>query len=249
MVTANDIIQTMYAMKNEQQSIHLMRFFKKAKGQYGEGDRFLGIKVPLTRAVVREAKCQVPLSEVEKLLYSEWHEIRLCGFLILVDEMKAVLPAAKRAGNPLRRCEIKDFYLRHVRQANNWDLGDLSWPGILGAWLLCIDGDGQRPQRQVLDYLAVSKNLWEQRIAIVSTLALIRANQYADTFRIATLLLANQHDLIHKAVGWMLREVGKRDMNALRTYLTAHVHELPRTSLRYAIERMDTIERRAWMQL
>ncbi len=246
--TANEIMELMLSMRNEEQARTLMRFFKTGKGQYGEGDRFLGLKVPQTRAVVREARHRVPLCEIEKLVYSEWHEVRLCGFLILVDEMKAVTPTARKAGDAVRRRELKDFYLRHARQVNNWDLVDLTCQYILGFWLLCPDESGQVPPRDILYQLVKSDNLWEQRIAIVSTLALIRNGEFSDTMRLSTILLSHRHDLIHKAVGWMLREIGKRDMETLRHYLEQRVHDMPRTTLRYAIERMGAAERMYWMK-
>lgn len=247
----------MLDMQDGRQREILSRFFKTGKGEYGEGDRFIGMKVPQTRAVVKEARLDVPMVEIEKLLRSEWHEVRLCGFLLLVEEMKAALPKRARGKDasgpdlPLaaRREEITRFYLRHARQANNWDLVDLSCGYILGEWLLHPSADGCMPGRDILDSLAGSDNLWEQRIAIVSTGMLIRHGQYADTLRIAGKLLHHPHDLIHKAVGWMLREVGKRDIETLRRFLSHHHSRMPRTALRYAIERMDAGERKYWMDL
>lgn len=247
MTTAKDIIETMCSMENEGQRQILQRFFKTGKGQYGEGDRFLGLKVPQTRMVVKEARLQVPLGEIEALLYSEWHEVRLCGFLLLVEEMKAALPKRKGIGLPDRRKEIADFYLLHARQANNWDLVDLSCSYILGTFLLHPLPDGSMPDRRILDTLSSSRNLWEQRISIVSTAALIKERQYDDTLRIARKLLHHPHDLIHKAVGWMLREVGKKDIEVLRHFLSAHHTSMPRTALRYAIEKMEPEERKRWM--
>lgn len=249
MTTANDITETMLGMRNEAQSRILMRFFKTGKGEYGEGDKFLGIRVPAVRAVAREAYGTVALGEVEKLLRSPWHEIRLCGFLLLVEEMRRALPTHRNVnGNAARRTEIARFYIAHAPCADNWDLVDLSCGGILGKWLLFPDENGGMPSREILDSLAESSNLWEQRIAIVSTSALIRVGQYDDTLRMASKLLNHPHDLIHKAVGWMLREVGKKEINVLRTYLEAHCHEMARTTLRYAIERMDAGERREWLK-
>lgn len=246
-ITAEDIIDTLRSMENEAQRSILMRFFKTGKGEYGEGDCFLGIKVPLTRMVVREAKLSVPLREIKKLLYSEWHEVRLCGFLLLVEEMNAAMPRRSSPGNAERREEIARFYLAHACQANNWDLVDLSAGYVIGQWLLCPSADGSMPDRSILDRLSRSSNLWEQRIAIVSTLMLIRHHQYEDTLRIATALLYHPHDLIHKAVGWMLREVGKRDIDLLRSFLKQHHATMPRTALRYAIERMEEGERKKWL--
>lgn len=236
-------------MGDEWQRENLMRFFKTGKGQYGEGDRFIGIKVPDTRMVVKEARLRVPLDEIAVLLDSEWHEARLCGFLLLVEEMKAALPKARQplTANAGRRDEIARFYLRHARSANNWDLVDMSCPKILGKWLLYPQADGTMPDRQVLYRLAASSNLWEQRIAIVTCWMLIRSDDYDDTLRLATQLLPHPHDLIHKAVGWMLREVGKRDMATLEDYLDSHAHEMHRTTLRYAIEKMSEEKRRYYL--
>lgn len=250
MTKANDILEILLAMQDEGQARHLSRFFKTGKGEYGEGDRFLGLRVPQVRAVVKEARGNTPLAEVEELLRSPWHEVRLCGFLLLVEEMKTALP--KRGQDTeeqaLRRLAVADFYLRHARLANNWDLVDSSAPGVLGLWLLHPLPGGGLPDRTVLDRLAASANLWEQRIAIVSTLALIRVAEFGDTLRIARLLLPHPHDLIHKAVGWMLREVGKRDLVTLRRFLAEEVGHMPRTALRYAIERMGEEEWQRWMK-
>lgn len=258
MTTANDIIETMLAQRNEEQRQILQRFFKTGRGEYGEGDMFLGLKVPQTRAVVKEARLDVPFGEIEKLLYSEWHEVRLCGLLLLVEEMKAALPRKRRivAASSLeekikrarRRKEIANFYLCHADCANNWDLVDLSCGSIVGEWLLHPAEDGTMPSHAILDTLAHDECLWKQRIAIVSTITLIRNRQYDDTLRIAVMLLNHPHDLIHKAVGWMLREVGKRDISVLRSFLAEYHSSMPRTALRYAIEKMDREERMRWMK-
>lgn len=267
MIKANDIIDTMTEMRNEAQRLVLTRFFKTGKGEYGEGDAFLGLKVPQTRAIVKEVRGDISLNEIETLLYSEWHEVRLCGFLLIVDKMKKALPgkrlnALMQNANPeswtaqqmeqathlaYQRQQLAGFYLKHARQANNWDLVDLSCEFVIGLWMLYPNADGTMPDRSILDRLAESDNLWEQRISIVSTFTLIRARQFDDTIRIATKLLHHPHDLIHKAVGWMLREVGKRDIDVLRDYLSNHAMAMPRTTLRYAIEKMDEGERKYWM--
>lgn len=247
---AEDIIDTMLAMEDEAQRQILCRFFKTGKGEYGEGDRFIGLRVPQTRAVVKEARLTVPLPEIEKLLYSQWHEVRLCALLLLVEEMKAALPRRNRpdTDGAERRQELTTFFLCHAGQANNWDLVDLSCGYILGTWLLHPLPNGSMPDRNVLDRLAHSDCMWKQRIAIVSTIALIREYQYGDTLRIANILLKHPHDLIHKAVGWMLREVGKRDIEVLREYLEGHAADMARTTLRYSIERMDETERQYWLK-
>jgi 3-methyladenine DNA glycosylase AlkD len=243
-ILASDIINTLTSMADDRQRTVLMRFFKTAPGQYGAGDQFLGLKVPQTRLVVRQVGDDITLDEVQRLVASEWHEVRLCGFLLLVRQMQR---AVKRNDAPARDALIR-FYLRHARQANNWDLVDLSAPYLLGVGLQYPTADGLRPDRSLLDRLADSDNLWEQRIAIVSTLGLIRAGQYADTLRIAERLLPHPHDLIHKAVGWMLREVGKRDKPRLEAFLAQHYARMPRTALRYAIERFPAPERQQWMK-
>lgn len=248
MTKVNDIIDALRSMENREQREVLQRFFKTGKGQYGEGDRFLGLKVPQTRMVVKEAKLNVPLQEIKTLLYSEWHEIRLCGFLLLVEEMKAALPKRGGIGLPDRRKEIADFYLMHARQANNWDLVDLSCSYILGKFLLFPLPDGSMPDRNILDTLSGSENLWEQRISIVSTAALIKEGEFGDTLRIAEKLLRHSHNIIHKAVGWMLREVGKKDISILRDFLSLNHNTMPRTALRYAIEKMEPEEKKKWME-
>lgn len=250
MTTANDILGVLESMADEKQAANLRRFFKTGKGQYGEGDVFLGLKVPMTRGVVKEARLDVTFEEIEKLLYSKYHEARLAGLMLLVEEMKAALPRKSRS--PLetarRREEIVAFYLKHARQANNWDLVDMTCPKILGEWLLHTSSDGDMPDRTVLDRLAESDNLWEQRISIVSTWRLIRASQYDDAIRISEKLLGHQHDLIHKAVGWMLREVGKKEPERLSDFLESHHSAMHRTTLRYAIEKMPPLIRQFWLR-
>jgi 3-methyladenine DNA glycosylase AlkD len=203
-------------------------FFKTGKGQYGESDRFLG----LTAAVLRSTALRyrdLSLKEIETLLRSSIHEHRSAAFVILV--------AQYQHGGPVDREKIFRFYLRHTRHANSWDLVDGSAPNIIGAHL-------KMRSRTLLDRLASSQSLWERRIAIVSTLALIRSGELHDTFRIAETLLSDRHDLIHKAVGWMLRETGKVSPNKLRKFLKRNYEQLPRTVLRYAIERFPVRERR-----
>lgn len=250
-VTAAEIAECLESQQNEQRRAILSRFFKTGKGQYGEGNRFLGLKVPQTRAVVREARLRVTLPEIAKLLQSEWHEVRLAGFLLLADEMKAAMPRRGKdtAENALRRRVLVDLYLRNAHRANNWDLVDLSAPYILGSYLLPPLPDGTLPSTDILDRLSADTNLWRQRIAIVSTAALIRAGRYDETLRIARRLLTHPHDLIHKATGWMLREVGKRDIDTLRRFLDARHAAMSRTTLRYAIERLSPAERHHYLTL
>ncbi len=231
MTTAEDILRSLGEVASAEQSMNLSRFFKTGPGQYGEGDLFLGVKVPQNRAIVKAARLDVGLHEIEKLLYSPWHEARLAGLLLLVEEMKA----ARKS--PERQREIAGFYIRHSRQANNWDLVDLSCPYILGAV----------PEAADLRALAGSDNLWQQRIAIVTTLAFVRRGEFSEALAISAMLLTHSHDLIHKAVGWVLREIGKKDGSVLRDFLRANYRQLPRTTLRYAIERFPEQERRQWL--
>lgn len=250
MTSADELQRILMSMGDEEQARQLMRFFKTGKGDYGEGDRFIGLRCPQTREVVKEARLDVSFAEIEKLLDSPWHEIRFAGFQLLVEEMKAALPRKRQAPTTgaHRRREIAEFFLAHARKANNWDLVDMTCPKIIGEWLLYPDADGHMPDRRILDTLVASSNLWEQRIGIVSTWRLIRAGQLADTLRLAPKLLNHPHDLIHKAVGWMLREVGKQDMNVLTDFLDAHYKAMHRTTLRYAIEKMNGAKRQYWLQ-
>ncbi len=252
MLTANEIITYMESLQDERQRLILMRFFKTAPGQYGYGDEFLGIKVPQTRKVVKVAK-ELPLDEVLTLLLSPWHEIRLCGFLILVDKFEKL--STKRILNNSeairQRDDIVKLYLRYAEQANNWDLVDLSAPKIVGGWLLSPSMIGERDNKErILDELAGSSCLWKQRISIVCTWKTSQQGDPSWCLRYAEIHLHHPHDLMHKAVGWMLREMGKRvSMSLLRDFLRQHVHEMSRTTLRYAIEKMPDTERKMWMSM
>ena len=227
------MIEQLLAKADPSQVEGLSRFFKTGPGQYGEGDRFLGIKVPVTRRVVKECWNQTGFDELEECLASEYHEIRLAGLLSLVE----IYSHARKDMSLRRRCI--DFYLSHTDRINNWDLVDLSCYNLLGDWLLDKD-------RSLLYRLASDgKSIWEQRIGMVSTMAFIRQGQLDDTFAIADILLNHPHDLIHKAVGWLLREAGKRDMDALRVFLDHRAASMPRTMLRYAIEKFPERERLA----
>lgn len=248
MVSASEVEEILMGMRDDVQRDHLMRFFKTGKGEYGEGDSFLGLKVPQTRSVVKGLKGRVAYGEIEKLLYSRWHESRLCGLLLLVEEMKENLPKKRDNEEVLsrkaaKREEIAEFYLCHARQANNWDLVDLSCEYVLGTYIRLADSD----RYGILYRLAESDNLWEQRISIVTTLEFIRSGNFGPTLSICEKLISHPHDLIHKAIGWTLREIGKRDKDVLTSYLEHNHRRLARTSLRYAIERMPKTERSYWL--
>ena len=252
-MTANEIIQYMESQQNEEQRQILMRFFKTGSGEYGEGDAFLGLKVPQTREVVRPVAQDFPLDEVPTLLMNRWHEVRLCGFLILVAKFEKL--ATKRLEHDetaiRQRDAILSMYLQYAEQANNWDLVDLSVPKILGHWLLLPSGLGDRDYKiGVLDGLAQSPCLWKQRMSIVSSWKTSQMGDPSWCLRYAEIHLHHPHDLMNKAVGWMLREMGKRvSMDLLRDFLRQHAHEMPRTMLRYAIEKMPESERQYWMKI
>ena len=252
------LLPAMLSHADPSQVAGLSRFFKTGPGQYGEGDKFLGIKVPVTREVVKECWRNVGFEELEDCITSEYHEVRLAALLTLVEIFKH----AKRDLPIQQRCI--DFYLSHTKYINNWDMVDLSCYPLLGEWLLDKD-------RTLLYDLARSgKTLWEQRIGIVSTMTFMRHGQLDDTFAIADILLHHTHDLIHKAVGWLLREAGKRDKARLVAYLEGadptagasgagsadlaaglsgapRYTTMPRTMLRYAIEKFPESERQRYL--
>jgi 3-methyladenine DNA glycosylase AlkD len=258
-MTAKEIIAYMETLRNDAQRKVLMRFFKTAPGEYGYGDEFLGLKVPQTREVVKAVAKDVSLDEIPELLMSKWHEVRLCGLLILVEKFEKL--ATKKLVDNVEdvrgRDEILSMYLRYAEQANNWDLVDLSAPKILGHWLLLPTFLGGNEadiyheyKLSVLDELAASSCLWKQRMSIVCSWKTSQMGDPSWCLRYAEFHLHHPHDLMHKAVGWMLREMGKRvSMDLLRVFLRLHVHEMPRTMLRYAIEKMADQERKYWMTL
>ena len=258
-MTAKEIIAYMETLRNDAQRKVLMRFFKTAPGEYGYGDGFLGLKVPQTREVVKAVAKDVSLDEIPELLMSKWHEVRLCGLLILVEKFEKL--ATKKLVDNVEavrgRDEILSMYLRYAEQANNWDLVDLSAPKILGHWLLLPTFLGGNEadiyheyKLSVLDELAASSCLWKQRMSIVCSWKTSQMGDPSWCLRYAEVHLHHPHDLMHKAVGWMLREMGKRvSMDLLRDFLRLHVHEMPRTMLRYAIEKMADQERKYWMTL
>lgn len=229
---AADVRKELQSMADLDKAAILQRFFKTGPGQYSEGDIFIGVMVPQSRQAAKKFS-QLPLGEVRTLLYSRIHEERLVALLILAWRYNA--------SNSREKEEIAKFYLDHIKHVNNWDLVDLSAPNILGAHLV-----DSRDSRQLLYRLAGSENVWERRIAIVSTYHFIRNGDFSDTLKIAEMLLQDRHDLIQKAVGWMLREVGKRDAAAEEAFLEKHCSVMPRTMLRYAIERLPESKRRRY---
>jgi len=219
-------------LANPEKAKILQRFFKTGKGEYGEGDLFLGITVPEQRKLAKKYYA-LSQKELQRLLSSSYHEHRLTSLLILVIKYSKSDESGKQG--------IADFYLKNTRHINNWDLVDSSADKIIGDYLL-----GR--ERSILYKLAESENIWERRIAIMATFRFIKNNQFKDTLKISELLLKDNHDLIHKAVGWMLRETGKRDMATEEAFLMKHYKKMPRTMLRYAIEKFDQQRRRTYLK-
>lgn len=227
------IIGTLKQFATEEKREVLQRFFKTGKGEYGEGDKFLGVVVPQTRMAAKQHK-DASIETVKELLYSEWHEARLCGLLIMVEQWKKA--------DEGKRKELFDFYLAQTTQINNWDLVDLTAPIIVGGYL------HDKP-RDILYKMADSQLLWDNRIAIVATLAFIRQKDSDDTYKLAIKMMGHKHDLMHKAIGWMLRESGKHDdARRLFSFVDDNRTRMPRTMLRYAIEKFSKEEREYLMR-
>lgn len=235
-MNAADLQKELDAYADPEKAAQEMRFFKCGPGGYAEGDVFIGVPVPFQRKLAKKYR-DLPLPEVETLLKSGIHEHRQSALLVLVESYRS----ARSSGE--RRQAIVDLYLRNTRQVNNWDLVDTSAHYILGPWML-----DEPDRREILYRLAGSGNLWEQRIAVLTTFAFIRAGQFEDTLAIADLLLHHSHDLIHKAVGWMLREVGNREREAEEEFLLPRYQSMPRTMLRYAIEKFPEELRRGYLK-
>ena len=229
-MSAEKLKEELIATGNERKAQELMRFFKTSKGSYGEGDIFIGVTVPVNRAITKKFLHLSP-TELVELLHCEIHEVRLSALICMVEQYKS------KKTTDLRRQEIVDIYIKNTRYINNWDLVDLSVYNIIGEHLLHRD-------RELLYHWAESTLLWEQRMAIVATMCFVRHGEYDDTIAIARKLCYHPHDLIQKAVGWLLREVGKRDEKRLTDFLDTHHTTLPRTLLRYAIERLSPMQRK-----
>jgi len=234
MNNAKSVINNLKRYIDSQKKEIFPRFFKTGKGEYGQGDKFWGITVPNIRTVAKKYYIDISLNDIKELINSEIHEIRLTGYIILTYKYE----------KDDRKENIVTFYLNNLQGVNNWDIVDLSCPKILGNYLL------KHPEKRYLLYqLANSNNLWEKRISIVSTYPLIKKGEFTDTLQISSILLSHNHDLIHKAVGWMLREVGKKDITVLRDYLNENIKDIPRTTLRYAIEKMDKEQKDKYLNM
>lgn len=231
-LTANKLIQSLQVEQNADRANHSQRFFKTGKGEYAEGDVFLGITVPVLRSIAREFR-QLDMQEVKQLLASPYHEARFCALVIMNTQFKA--------GGEVEQEAIYQLYIEQTDRINNWDLVDVSAARIVGAYL------GQR-DRGILYQLAKSADLWERRISIISTHYFIRQDDFKDTLKISEILVNDPHDLIHKAVGWMLREVGNRDRATEESFLARHYLTMPRTMLRYAIEKFPPERRQQYLK-
>jgi 3-methyladenine DNA glycosylase AlkD len=231
-MTLAELRQELETLADPEIARHSQRFFKSGPGEYGEGDRFRGIRVPVLRKLARRYR-EISLGEIESLLHSPYHEDRLAALLLLVQ-------AFNRGDEPTRQ-RIYEMYLQNTAYVNNWDLVDSSAEHIVGAYLRDRD-------REPLYHLSRSGSLWERRIAILATFHFIRRGDFEDTLRLAQLLLTDPEDLIHKAVGWMLREVGNRDMAVEESFLLKHYRNMPRTMLRYAIEKFPEPKRQAYLK-
>ena len=229
----NHIKKELNNLKNTEKAKILSRFFKTGKGEYGEGDNFLGIVVPEQRKIAKKYK-DLSLNDIQTLLSTNIHEYRLTSLFILVLQYEKSDEKGKK--------NIYEFYLRNTKRINNWDLVDLSAHKILGDFLFDKD-------KSILYKLAKSNNLWERRIAIMSTFNFIKNNEFKDTLKLSKTLLDDPHDLIHKATGWMLREIGKRDKKTEEKFLKKYCKRMPRTMLRYAIEKLDESERKHYLEI
>ena len=231
--TAGDLLSELKRWANPEKVDGAARFFKSAPGEYGHGDRFLGIAVPKQREIASRFR-GLSLEEIESSLQSQWHEVRLTSLFVLVHQFNNA--------TPLEQDAILPFYLANTDRINNWDLVDSSAPQILGTYLL------SRPtKRGLLHRLAASENFWEQRIALVANIPLIKNNEFAEILAICKSLLDHHHDLIHKSMGWMLRELGDRSTETLCSFLDKHVAKMPRTMLRYAIEHLPPEKRKSYL--
>ena len=231
---ADSIISRLKEISDPERAEVSQRFFKTGPGEYGEGDVFIGIRNPVLRKEAKKVYKELSLGELQKLMDSEIHEVRLFGLFVLVIKFE-------REKDEEQKRAIFNFYRENTHRINNWDLVDCSVHQIVGGWLI------DKPKDQLYEWVE-SDLLWERRIAMVSTWHFIRNKELDDTFKLAELLLDDEHDLMHKAVGWMLREAGKKDMDRLKKFLRTHYSDIPRTALRYAIERFPEEERQVYLK-
>ncbi|HZW38551.1 MAG TPA: DNA alkylation repair protein [Ignavibacteriaceae bacterium] len=231
-MSAIELKQYLKSKANVNDAINLQRFFKTGPGEYGEGDIFHGIKIPILREATKKFM-NLSLADIQEVLHSKYHEERMISLFLLINKFKKAEPKEKKT--------IYNMYLKNTKYINNWDLVDLSSHHIVGAYLFDKEKD-------ILYKMAASKDLWKKRIAIISTFYFLRRGDFVPTFKIAEMLLNDKHDLIHKGVGWMLREVGNRDMGAEEEFLLCFYKQMPRTMLRYAIEKFPENKRQAYLK-
>lgn len=235
MTKSEEIIKDLKLSANEEQARHSLRFFKTGKGEYGEGDLFLGLTVPAVRAAVKKYKKEVSLQDLKPLIADKYHEVRLCGLMLTVELYRAAKTEA-------RKKEVYSFYMSGTKGINNWDLVDLTAYNIAGSFLY------DKSRKPLFDF-ARSGNLWKERIAIISTMYFVKRGDFKDTLALAELFLTHKHDLMHKAAGWLLREVGKKDIAVLYGFLDKYAARMPRTMLRYSLEKLPEQKRKYYMAL
>lgn len=243
-MTSQDVINDLQLLANKEKAEDCKRFFKTLKGQYSEGDIFLGINVPTVKEIAKKYK-DLELNHIETLLNSPMHEIRQCALAILVIQFERLAKKAEENEEKLRL--LLSFYLSHSTKANNWDLVDMSAPKILGRWLV-LNLDSKTEKLKIMNSLAESKNLWQERISVVACQTPIKEKDFFWILTFGTKQINHSHDLMHKALGWMLREMGKVDKDVLLSYLEEHYKDLSRTSLRYSIEHFEKSERDYWLK-
>ena len=250
--TAENIQSELKKMSDPEKAVHHLRFFKTGPGEYGENDKFIGVVVPKMRALSKKEYKNTPLEEVRKLLTSEIHEHRQIALFILVEkynaaERKAKVNESNEKEALIEKKEIVSLYLDLLKSVNNWDLVDCSAPHVLGRWYL--ETEPKAPGEKMIQKLSRSGNLWEQRVSVMITQAYIREGIYQPTLDLCEYFLPATHDLIHKSTGWMLREIGTKDKSVLIQFLEKHAGVMPRTMLRYSIEKLNAAEKERYMKL
>lgn len=234
MTAAQNLKDDLQNLADKEKAKHLSQFFKTGKGQYAEGDRFLGINVPVNKSLVKKYYKDISLADIAEMLHSPWHEYRFAALQCMVMQYEKADEEKQKA--------LVELYLGNLDGINNWDLVDCSAHKIIGAWTL------KKQDLSQIEKLADSHNLWQERIAVVASWAFIKNKQYDLTLKLAVKFINHKHDLMHKAVGWMLREVGKQNKLVLTDFLDIYAEKLPRTTLRYAVERFSKVEREKYMQ-
>ncbi len=246
----NNILKDLKKVSSRETAVNSSRFFKTGKGEYGEGDLFIGIRTPEIREIAKKYLEEIVLKDLDYFLHNKIHEYRLFAVITLTYMYEKTKEIKDTFQQEKKREEIFNYYLKNREWINNWDLVDVSAPKVVGEFLKDKGREGKRrKERNVLDNLIKSDNLWDQRIAIVSTYTFIKQGDFEDILKFSKLLINHEHDLIHKALGWMLREVGKKDETVLKTFLDNYANKMPRTMLRYSIERLDEREKKKYLNM